>query len=218
MKIPLLLLLTSLTAVMAEDRIVNGSFVGQAPGSIPQKPWIVPSQVTGGKDVSVTVEPIPGTEILGAKLADANPEVPTGMVQNFSEITNGRFTAKVYFERVGTAFGIYLGGPKVSGPESRIIDFKVLKGGKLSLGNAGVRSKADFVFEPSRVYPLFFDFKTDADGKKVTYQVGLEDSGEILGSAEVDARVPIAGLRIATDSTDDQTIAYIGDITLTEKN
>jgi hypothetical protein len=218
MKLPLLALLLSLSAATAEDRIVNGSFTGQAPGSLPQKPWIVPTQVTAGKDVSVTVEPMPGTEILAAKFADANAELPSGMVQNFSEIKNGRFRAKVYFERVGTAFGIYLGGPKVSGPESRIVDFKVLKGGRLSLGNAGVRSKADFVFEPARVYPLFFDFKTDAEGKTVTYQVGLEDSGEILGSAEVDARVPIAGLRIATDSTDDQSIVYVADISLTEKN
>lgn len=217
MKLPLLALLASLAAALAGDRIVNGSFAGQAPGTIPPKPWIVPTQVTEGKDVSVTVEPIPSTEIVGVKFADANAKVPSGMVQNFAEIPNGRFTAKVYFERVGTAFGIYLGAPKVSSPESRIIDFKVLKGGKLSLGNAGVRTKADFSFEPSRVYPLFFDFKTDIEGKKVTYQVGLEDSGEILGSAEVDARVPIAGLRIATDSTDDQTIAYVADIALVEK-
>lgn len=217
MKRPLLLLLCSLSAASAEDRIAP--ITGQA-GTVPPKPWIVPSQVTGGENVSVTLQPLPGQadEKLWVKFSDGNPQLPTGMVQNFSEIKNGRLTAKVYFERVGTAFGIYLGAAKVSSPESRIIDFKVLKGGKLSLGDAGVRNKSGFSFVPGKVYPLFFDFKTDAEGKKVSYQVGLEDTGEVLVSADVDARAPIAGLRIATDSTDDQTIAYVSDISLTEKN
>ena len=220
MKRPLLYLLCSLATAFAEERIPNGSFTGQAVGTIPAKPWIVPSQVTGGEDVSVTLQPLPGQsgEKLWVKFADANPKVPTGMVTNFAEIPNGRLTAKVYFERVGSAFGIYLGAPKVSSPESRIIDFKVLKGGKLSLGDGGVRNKTSFAFEPGKVYPLFFDFKTDPDGKKVSYQVGREDTGEILGSAEVDARVPIEALRIATDSADDQSIVYVSDISLTEKN
>jgi hypothetical protein len=220
MKRPLFVLLCSLTAAAAEDRIPNSSFSGQAAGAIPQKPWIVPSQVTSGENVSVTLQPLPGQNAgeLWVKFADANPQVPTGMVQNFAEIKNGRLSASVYFERVGTAFGIYLGSAKVSAPESRIIDFKVLKGGKLSLGDGGVRNKTSFTFEPGKVYPLFFDFKTDAEGKKVSYQVGLEDSGEVLGSAEVEARGPIAGLRIATDSGDDQSIVYVSGITLTEKN
>ena len=220
MKRPLFYLFCSLAAASAEDRIANGSFAGQSTGTVPQKPWIVPTQVTSGEDVSVTLQPLPGQpeEKLWVKFADANPKVPTGMVTNFAEIKDGRFAAKVYFERVGTAFGIYLGSAKVSSPESRIVDFKVLKGGKLSLGDSGVRNKGSFTFEPGKVYPLFFDFKTDAEGKKVSYQVGLEDSGEILGSAEVDARAPIAGLRIATDSADDQSIVYVSDISLTEKN
>lgn len=217
MKRPLLILFFSLSPVWAEDRIAP--ITGQA-GTVPSKPWIVPSQVTGGENVSVTLQALPGQadEKLWVRFADGNPQVPTGMVQNFSEIKNGRLTAKVYFERVGTAFGIYLGGAKVSSPESRIIDFKVLKGGMLSLGNSGVRDKSSFAFQPGKVYPLFFDFKTGADGKKVSYQVGLEDTGEVIGSAEVDARTPISGIRIATDSTDDQTIAYVSDISLTDKN
>lgn len=52
----------------------------------------------------------------------------------------------------------------------------------------------------------------------MSYTVTQEDTGAVLGSAEVDARAPIAGLRIATDSGDDQTIAYVTDISLTEKN
>jgi hypothetical protein len=219
MKRPLVCLLCSLAAASAEERIPNGSFTGQAAGTVPQKPWIVPSQVTGGEDVSVTLQPLPGQGEgkLWVKFADGNAKLPTGVVTNFAEIKDGRLSAKVYFERVGSAFGIYLGAPKVSAPESRIIDFKVLKGGKLSLGTDGVRNKTSFAFEPGKVYPLFFDFKTDPEGKKVSYQVGLEDTGEILGSAEVDARAPIAGLRIATDSADDQSIVYVSDISLAEK-
>ena len=217
---PLLFLLATLSAVTAQDRIVNGSFAGNTTGMVPQKPWIVPSQVTEAKDVSVTVETLPGEKDgkLWLKLADANPSVPTGVVQNFPEIKTGRLTFKVFFERVGSAFGVYLGAPKVSSPESRIIDFKVLKGGKLSLGNAGARSKSDFAFATGQIYSLIFDFQTSEDGSKVSYNVTLESTGESLGSAEVDARAPIAGMRIATDSTDDQTIVYITDISLTEKN
>lgn len=217
--LPFLLVLT-VAAAHADNRLGQVSFDGLPAGSIPPKPWIVPTQVTSGKDVSVTVEPLPGVspETMAVRLADANPQLPSGMVQNFAEIKSGRLAVKVYFERIGSAFGIYLGAPKVSAPESRIVDFKVLKGGKLSLGNAGIRSRADFVFETGRVYPLVFDFQTDPEGKKVTWNVALEDSGEVLGSAEVDARVPIAGLRIATDSTDDQSIVYVTGLTLEEKN
>ncbi len=222
MKSPLLLplLFTALASASAQDHIANGSFTGQTAGTAPQKPWIVPSQVTEASDVAVTVETLPGATDgkLWLKLADANPSVPTGVLQNFSEIKNGRLSLKVYFERVGSAFGVYLGAPKVSSPESRIIDFKVLKGGRLSLGNAGARTVSDFAFTAGKVYPLAFDFQTNADGTKISYNVTQEDTGESLGSAEVDARAPIGGLRIATDSGDDQTIVYVSDIALTEKN
>lgn len=212
--------LAAATLANAQERIGNGSFAGQAPGTVPQKPWIVPSQVTEGKDVSVTVEPLPGESDgkMWLKLADANASLPSGLLQNFPEVKNGRLSLKVYFERVGSAFGIYLGGAKVSSPESRIIDFKVLKGGRLSLGNAGARSTSDFAFAAGKVYPLAFDFQTNGDGTKVSYTVTQEDTGETLGSAEVDARAPIAGMRIATDSGDDQTVAFVTDISLTEKN
>lgn len=215
-----LAVLSTLTLVKAQERIGNGTFAGQAPGTVPGKPWMVPSQVTEGKDVSVTVEPLPNESDgkMWLKLADGNATLPCGLLQNFPEIKSGRLSLKLYFERVGSAFGIYLGGAKVSSPESRIIDFKVLKGGRLSLGNAGTRSTSDFAFATGKVYPLVFDFQTNEDGTKVSYNVTQEDTGESLGSAEVDARTPISGIRIATDSGDDQTVVYVTDISLTEKN
>jgi len=216
----LILLLVTAAWSHAQERIANGSFTGLAPGSTPPKPWLVPSQVKDGKDVSVTIASRPGETDgkMWLKLVDGNPALPSGLLQNFPEIKSGRFALKIAFERVGSAFGIYLGGDKVSSPESRIIDCKVLKGGRLSLGNAGARTTSDFAFQAGTVYPLVFDFETNADGTKVAYTVTQEDTGTVLGSAEVDARVPIAGLRIATDSGDDQTIAYVTDITLSEKN
>ncbi len=87
-EIPLLLplLFTALAGASAQDHIANGSFTGQTAGTAPQKPWIVPSQVTEASDVAVTVETLPGATDgkLWLKLADANPSVPTGVLQNFS--------------------------------------------------------------------------------------------------------------------------------------
>lgn len=223
MKTPKLLLLSLVglgaTALAQETNVLgNGTFEGLTAGSPPPKPWISIIK-DGATGVSVTMAPLPDSTDgkLWVHMLDENAEVPTSLLQNFPEIKSGQLKVKVYFQRVGTAFGIYLGAPKVAAPETRIVDFKVLSKGKLSLGNVGVRSKTDFVFGPGTVYPLVFDFETNAETNKVSYRVTREDTGETIGSAEVDARTPIAGLRIATDSKDQETDVYVTDIILTQK-
>lgn len=216
----LLSLLSFCAAALAQETNVlgNGTFDGLTAGSPPPKPWIsvIKEGVTG---VSVTLAPLPDSTDgkLWVHMLDENPEAPTSLLQSFPEIKSGQLKIKVYFQRVGTAFGIYLGAPKVAAPETRVIDFKVLSKGRLSLGNAGVRAKTEFVFGPNTVYPLVFDFETSADGTKVSYRVTREDTGETIGSAEVDARTPIAGLRVATDSRDQESDVYVTDIILTPK-
>lgn len=205
-------------SVQAQNLITNGGFESGSAGGPPPKPWVVSSEITKAQNVSVVLETLPGTTDgkLWLRLHDENPEVPTGTFQNFPETKKGRFTVKVYFQKIGLSFGVYLGGPKVSGPDTRVVDFKVING-KATLGNAGPRSKSTFKFEPDKIYPLFVNFETSADGNKVKYEVGLEDTGEIIASAEPDARMPIAGLRFATDSKDTGTDVYLTDVSLVAK-
>lgn len=206
-------------SAQAQNVIQNGSFESGTLGGPPPKPWAVSTEIAKATGISVTLEKLPnGTDDkLWLRLHDENPDVPSGTIQNFPEVKSGRFTAKLYFQKVGTAFGIYLGAPKVSAPETRVVDFKVLQGGKLTVGNAGPRARTTFAFGPDRVYPIFIDIQTNEETKKVSYQIGLEDSGEVIASAEVDARMPIAGLRLATDSKDKDSDVYITDISLVPK-
>ncbi|CAN5530995.1 hypothetical protein BH09VER1_BH09VER1_23090 [soil metagenome] len=202
----------------AQNVIVNGNFEGGSAGGPPPKPWIVSSEITKAQGVAVVLETLPGTTDgkLWLRMHDENPEVPSGTFQNFPEVKTGRFTVKVYFQKIGLSFGVYLGGPKVSGPETRIVDFKVING-KSTLGNAGPRSKTNFTFQPDKLYPLFVNFETSADGSKVKYEVGLEDTGEVIASAEVDAKLPLSGLRFTTDSKDKDTDVYVTDVSLVPK-
>jgi len=221
-KSPLLLALLCASASLAcaQNIIVNGSFEGGTAGALPPKPWIVASQVTKGENVLVQLDPLPEATDgkLWLHLRDENPEVPTGALQNFPETKSGRFTCKVYFQKVGSAFGIYLGAPKVSSPETRVIDFKVLAGGKVTLGKEGARSHSGFIFVPGKVYSIYFDFETSADGSTVTYKVGTDDSADPIGTGDIPAKNPIAGLRIATDSKDKESDVYITDISILPKN
>lgn len=200
---------------LAKERIVNGDFKGASDGSFPAKPWSVSSQVKEATDVKVTVAPLPGGEAdkKWVRILDNDPEVPAGMLQNFDTIKSGRFSMKLHFAKVGSAFGIYLGAPKVSGPDTRTIDMKILKNGTLSTGKGEEREKHDFKFTEGTTYDLYIDFKTSDDGTKITYELGLE-GGEVLVKDEVSADIPIAGLRITTDSLDDTTDVYVTDVSL----
>ncbi len=214
------LFLSAASLASAQNVIVNGSFENSSAGAPVPKPWIVASQITKGEGVVTQVDALPDSTDgkLWLHIRDENPELPGGTVQNFPEVKSGTFSCKIYFQKVGTAFGIYIGAPKVSAPETRVIDFKVLSGGKLSLGEAGVRSKAGFVFVPGKVYTLNFEFETSADGSNVTYKVTTDESADPIATGTIPAKNPIAGLRIATDSKDKETDVYVTDISITPKN
>jgi hypothetical protein len=208
----ILIVFTSLSA-FAQERIVNGTFEGMPAGSPPEKPWLAPAAVKGTSGILCAVEPMPGDKKkMAVQLRDETPDAGASIHQNFAEVKKGRLTLKLQFKRIGSAFGIYLGPKNVS--RYRAIDLKVLKGGALSMGKGGERTKAGFNFEAGTPYSLYIDFETSADGSKITYKVGLRDKKKVLAEGEGDATQIIEALRIGTDSKDTETDVFVTDISL----
>jgi hypothetical protein len=214
-------ILASTFLAPADNRIIPGTFEGLSAGSQPPAQWIISKDATAENGVTVQLAELPGASDgkLWVHIHDQSAEFPAGMLQNFATIQKGRFAMKIYFQKIGKSFGIYLGSPKVAHPDTRAIDIKMTQGGKVSVGvKGGEREKIGFSFVPNVVYSLFCDFEpVEGDAAKLAISIGLEDTGEVLYKGQVATAVAIAGLRLTTDSTDVETDAYVTDITLQDK-
>lgn len=202
-----------LQSLPAGEILEGGDFSGSSKGDSPGKPWMIPKPHEGITVEIAELEDVPEVR-RWVHLKDTNPVEAAGILCNLPPTSSGRLTFKLYYARIGSAFGVYLGDKKVSNWETRIIDMKVLKKGILSVADLADRKKTNFSFDEKKLYHMYIDFKPNKDKTGFDVEIGELDSGKKIYSHTTTVYRELEGLRFATDTADVETDVYISEISL----